>query len=233
MKHKWAMVIDMDRCTGCGACVVACAAENNTPTVGEAEVGRGHIMHWMRISRYWSAEHGETRATFVPTPCMHCAKAPCEIVCPVYATYHDEDDNLNAMVYNRCVGTRYCANNCPYSVRVFNWFQPSWEKPLDEQLSPDLSVRWHGVMEKCTYCIQRIRRGKETALKEGRPIRDGEVVPACAQTCPPGAIVFGDQSDPESEVSKALRNPRVFRLMEHLGTEPSTRYLKKEKSPGR
>ncbi len=233
MKHQWAMVIDMDRCTGCGACTVACAAENNSPTAGEEEAGKGRLMHWMRIVRYWKREGPETKAVFVPTPCMHCAKAPCEIVCPVYATYHDEDDNLNAMVYNRCIGTRYCANNCPYSVRVFNWYQPKWEKPLDEQLSPDLSVRWRGVMEKCTYCIQRIRRGKEAALKENRGIRDGEVVPACAQTCPPGAILFGDLSDPASEVSKFVKDPRAFRLMEHLGTDPSTVYLKKLRGPGR
>jgi len=233
MKHKWAMVIDMDRCTGCGACVVACAAENNTPTAGEAEAAKGRLMHWLRISRYWKREGNETRAIFVPTPCMHCEKAPCEIVCPVYATYHDEDDNLNAMVYNRCIGTRYCANNCPYSVRVFNWWNYTWEKPLDEQLNPDLSVRSRGVMEKCTYCIQRIRRARETAISERREIRDGEVVPACAQTCPPGAIVFGDTADPDSAVSRVLKDPRVFKLMEHLGTDPSTAYLKKQRGPGR
>ncbi|MGE5248030.1 MAG: 4Fe-4S dicluster domain-containing protein [Verrucomicrobiota bacterium] len=233
MKHQWAMVIDMDRCTGCGACVVACAAENNTPTAGEAEAGLGRLMHWIRVSRYWSEEHGETRAIFVPTPCMQCQKAPCEIVCPVYATYHDEDDNLNAMVYNRCIGTRYCANNCPYSVRVFNWWDHRWEKPLDEQLNPDLTVRSRGVMEKCTYCIQRIRRVREAAIREGRRVRDGEVLPACAQTCPPGAIHFGDLLDPESDVSRVVGNPRLFRLMSHLGTEPSTGYLKKLRGPGR
>jgi molybdopterin-containing oxidoreductase family iron-sulfur binding subunit len=186
------------------------------------------------VVRYFrKEEHDETRAIFVATPCMHCEKAPCEIVCPVYATYHDEDDHVNAMVYNRCIGTRYCGNNCPYSVRVFNWWDYKREKPLDEQLNPDLTVRSRGVMEKCSYCIQRIRRGKETALKEGRPIRDGEVLPACAQTCPPGAIRFGDLDDPESAVSRMMKDPRRFRLMEHLGTEPSTVYLKKMRAPGR
>lgn len=233
MKHRWAMVIDMDRCTGCGACVVACVAENNTAVVGEEMAAQGRLMQWIRVSRYWRKERGEIQGIFVPTPCMQCGNAPCEIVCPVYATYHDEDDNVNAMVYNRCVGTRYCANNCPYSVRVFNWFDYKWEKPLDEQLNPDLTTRSRGVMEKCTYCIQRIRRGKETALKEGRDIRDGEVVPACAQTCPPGAILFGDLNDPGSAVSALMKDLRRFRLMEHLGTDPKTVYLKKMKGPGR
>jgi Fe-S-cluster-containing dehydrogenase component len=233
MKHRWAMVIDMDRCTGCGACVAACVAENNTPTVGEEEVEKGRIMHWLRVARYWKKELAEVRPTFLVVPCMQCQLAPCEIVCPVYATYHDEDHQINAMVYNRCVGTRYCANNCPYSVRKFNWFDHRWEKPLDEQLSPDLSVRSRGVMEKCTFCIQRIRRGDETAGKEGRKVRDGEVVPACAQTCPPGAIVFGDLLDPESKVSRLVENPRRFRLMEHLGTEPRVSYLKKLRGSGR
>jgi Fe-S-cluster-containing dehydrogenase component len=232
--QKWGMVIDLDRCTGCGACVVACVAENNIPVVGEEEAAKGRLMQWIRVERYWKEEglHA-VGAAFLPVPCMQCGRAPCEIVCPVYATYHDEDHNINAMVYNRCVGTRYCANNCPYSVRVFNWYDHQWEKPLDEQLSPDLSVRSRGIMEKCTFCIQRLRRARETAIKEGRQVRDGEAMPACAQTCPPGAIVFGDLSDPESGISKMVHNPRRFRLMEHLGTEPNVVYLKKQKGAGR
>jgi len=230
--RKWGMVIDLDRCTGCGACTVACVAENNIPTVGEEEAGKGRLMQWIRVERYYEEEHHGTRAAYVPVPCMHCGRAPCETVCPVYATYHNEE-GLNAMVYNRCVGTRYCANNCPYSVRVFNWYDHAWEKPLDEQLSPDLSVRSRGVMEKCTFCIQRLRRARETAIAEGRAIRDGEAMPACAQTCPPGAISFGDLSDPESEVSRKLEDPRRFRLMEHLGTDPRVVYLKKQKGAGR
>jgi molybdopterin-containing oxidoreductase family iron-sulfur binding subunit len=189
-------------------------------------------MHWIRVNRYWEGEFPEAQAIYLPIPCMQCERAPCELVCPVYATYHNED-GLNAMVYNRCIGTRYCANNCPYSVRVFNWYDYKWEKPLDEQLSPDLSVRSRGVMEKCTFCIQRIRRAKETSAEEGRAIRDGEVIPACAQTCPPGALLFGDLADPHSEISRKLQDPRRFRLMEHLGTEPRVVYLKRLKGAGR
>jgi len=232
MEIKWAMAIDLDRCTGCGACVVACVAENNIPVVGEAEVEKGRLMQWIRVARYWEGEHPEAQAVYLPVPCMQCERAPCETVCPVYATYHNED-GLNAMVYNRCVGTRYCGNNCPYSVRVFNWFDHTWEKPLDEQLSPDLTTRSRGVMEKCTFCIQRIRRAKETAAEEGREIRDGEAIPACVQTCPPGALLFGNLADPHSEIARELKDPRRFRLMEHLGTEPRVVYLKRQKGAGR
>jgi molybdopterin-containing oxidoreductase family iron-sulfur binding subunit len=215
--------------------VVACVAENNTPTVGESEAGKGRLMQWIRVVRYFrKEEHDETRAIFVATPCMHCEKAPCESVCPVSATTHSQE-GLNMMTYNRCVGTRYCSNNCPYKVRRFNFLQYSdFNTPVLKLLqNPDVTVRSRGVMEKCSYCIQRIRRGKETALSEGRPIRDGEVLPACAQTCPPGAIRFGDLDDPESAVSRMMKDPRRFRLMEHLGTEPSTVYLKKMRAPGR
>ncbi|MBI5342317.1 MAG: 4Fe-4S dicluster domain-containing protein [Deltaproteobacteria bacterium] len=231
MKHRWAMAIDLDRCTGCGACVVACTAENNIPVIGEEEAAKGRLMHWIRVNRYWEEENPGARATYLPVPCQHCQRAPCEIVCPVYATYHSED-GLNAMVYNRCIGTRYCSNNCPYSVRVFNWYDYRWEKPLDEQLSPDLSVRSRGVMEKCTFCIQRIRRVKDKAAGEGRKIRDGEVQPACVQTCPPGALIFGDLEDPDSAISRLFKDPRRFRLFEHLGTEPHVVYLKRRKGAG-
>ncbi len=228
---KWAMAIDLDRCTGCGACVVACVAENNIPTAGEEEAGKGRLMHWIRVARYFEGEFPELATSFLPVPCMQCGRAPCETVCPVYATFHN-DDGVNAMVYNRCVGTRYCANNCPYSVRVFNWEDHAWEKPLDEQLSPDLSVRSKGVMEKCTFCIQRIRRAKDLQSAGIRKIRDGDVQPACVQTCPSGALVFGDLSDPESRISHTLKDPRRFRMMEHLGTEPRVVYLKRQKGPG-
>jgi molybdopterin-containing oxidoreductase family iron-sulfur binding subunit len=220
------MVIDLDRCTGCQACVVACHAENNVTTVGEEEVTMGRSMHWIRIERYWEGEYPDLRARFLPVLCQQCERAPCEPVCPVFATYHNEQEHLNIQVYNRCIGVRYCANNCPYIARMFNWFAPYFPEPLNEQLNPDVTTRWRGIMEKCTFCVQRIRRVEENAASEGRPIRDGEVQPACAQTCPTQAIVFGDLKDPESRVAELARNRRGFRLLEELGTEPSVIYLK-------
>ncbi len=225
-EHDWTMVIDLDRCTGCQACVVACHAENNVPAVGEEEVTRGRAMHWIRIERYWEGEYPDIRARFIPLLCQQCERAPCEPVCPVFATYHNEQEHLNIQVYNRCIGTRYCANNCPYIARVFNWFNPYFPEPLNEQLNPDVTVRSRGIMEKCTFCVQRIRRVEENAAAEGRPIRDGEVQPACAQSCPTQAIVFGDLKDPESRVAELARNRRAFRLLEDLGTEPAVIYLK-------
>jgi len=225
-EHDWTMVIDLDRCTGCQACVVACHAENNVTTVGEEEVTMGRSMHWIRIERYWEGEYPDLRARFLPVLCQQCERAPCEPVCPVFATYHNEQEHLNIQVYNRCIGVRYCANNCPYIARMFNWFAPYFPEPLNEQLNPDVTTRWRGIMEKCTFCVQRIRRVEENAASEGRPIRDGEVQPACAQTCPTQPIVFGDLKDPESRVAELARNRRGFRLLEELGTEPSVIYLK-------
>jgi len=222
---KWGMVIDLDRCTGCGACVTACQAENNVPLIDAKGFAQGRNLHWLRIERYWEGTFPHVRARFLPMLCQHCSDAPCEPVCPVYASYHNPE-GLNGQVYNRCVGTRYCANNCPYAVRVFNFFNPEWPQPLDQQLSPDVSVRCRGVMEKCSFCIQRIRGAKETAKLENRSVADGEVQPACAQTCPPGVIVFGNLNDPDSHVARLARSPRRLRLLEDLGTEPSVIYLK-------
>lgn len=224
-EHKWAMVIDLDKCTGCQACVVACDAENNVPTVGHDEITNGRSMSWIRIERYWTGEYPDVQARFMPVMCQQCGSAPCEPVCPTYATYHSEVENINIQVYNRCIGTRYCANNCPYLARTFNWFNPEFPEPLNEQLNPDVTVRSRGVMEKCTFCIQRIRRAQETADAEGRPLRDGEVQPACVQSCPTGAMVFGDRNDPESRVTELAQSQRRFRLLEELGTEPSVIYL--------
>ncbi len=224
--RKWTMIIDLDKCTGCAACVVACHAENNVPAVTETQVTRGRGQHWIRIERYWEGEYPQVKARFLPVLCQQCSRAPCEPVCPVYATVHSERENLNLQVYNRCVGTRYCANNCPYKVRFFNWFYPVFDEPLTQQLNPDVTVRSAGVMEKCTFCVQRIRRAEERALVEGRALRDGEVVPACVQTCPPGALAFGDLNDPQSQVAGMVNDPRRFRLLEELGTEPSIYYLK-------
>lgn len=224
--HKWTMVIDLDRCDGCGACVVACSAENNIPVVGKEECSKNRALNWIRIERYIEGEYPNIKVKFIPILCQHCGKARCEIGCPVYATYHNQD-GLNVQVYARCVGTFTCAVYCPYDVRYFNWFTYKWDKPMDQQLNPDVSVREMGVMEKCTFCIQRIRAGKEAAKDENREVKDGEILPACVQTCPTGAMTFGDLYDPNSMVSKLAKNPRRYRLFEDLNTDPSVIYLKR------
>ncbi|HUF76821.1 MAG TPA: 4Fe-4S dicluster domain-containing protein [Longimicrobiales bacterium] len=222
---RWGMVIDTDRCTGCGACVVACHAENNIQTVGEVEAAKGRAMHWMRIERYYEGTFPDVRVRFQPVLCQQCGQAPCEPVCPVYATYHTPE-GLNAMVYARCIGTRYCANNCPYTVRYFNWFDPEFPEPLQRQLNPDVSVRPAGVMEKCTYCVQRIHDAQDIAQDEDREVRDGEIRTACSQSCPAQAITFGDLDDPESRVSQMAEAQRATRLLEELSTEPSVIYMR-------
>jgi anaerobic selenocysteine-containing dehydrogenase/Fe-S-cluster-containing dehydrogenase component len=229
---RWGMAIDLSKCTGCQACVTACYAENNIPTVGEGEIQKGREMTWIRIERYW--EDGKkpgdpVKARFIPMLCQHCTNAPCEPVCPVYAAYHTPD-GLNGQIYNRCVGTRYCANNCPYKVRYFNWYkynELSWPEPLHLQLNPDVTVRARGVMEKCTFCIQRIRGAQNDARLENRPIRDGEFTTACAQACPSDAIVFGDLRDPASKAARLQQNPRGYRVLEDLNTRSAITYLAK------
>jgi molybdopterin-containing oxidoreductase family iron-sulfur binding subunit len=222
---RWAMVIDLDRCTGCQACVVACNAENNIPVVNETEAAYGRWSNWIHIERYWEGEYPNVKAKFMPVLCQHCSEAPCEPVCPVYATYHTVE-GLNAQIYNRCIGTRFCGSACPYKVRTYNWFDPDFPEPLPEQLNPDVTIRSRGIMEKCTFCVQRIRRIEEQARAEKRDVADGEVQPACAQTCPPGAIIFGDLNDASSRVSQLARSSRSFRLLEELGTDPAVVYLK-------
>jgi molybdopterin-containing oxidoreductase family iron-sulfur binding subunit len=223
---KWAMVVDLDRCTGCEACVVACHAENNIATVGDDQAARGRAMHWIRVERYWEGEYPEARLRFQPVLCQQCDAAPCEPVCPTYASYHTAD-GLNAQVYNRCIGTRFCANACPYSVRFFNFFNPVWQKPLHLQLNPDVSVRSVGMMEKCTFCVQRIRDLEGRAKAENREVRDGEINPACVQSCSPRAMVFGDLSDPTSEVSRLARSNRSVKLLGELATQPNVSYLQR------
>ena len=225
-KPQWAMVIDLDRCTGCEACVVACRVENNIPTVGPEEAAKGRSINWIRVERYFEGEYPDVKVKFMPVLCQHCEEAPCEPVCPVYATYRT-DEGLNAQVYNRCVGTRYCANNCPYTVRFFNFFDPVWDAPLEKALNPEVTVRTRGVMEKCTFCIQRIHKGEDKAKDEGRAVRDGDVVPACVQTCETKAMYFGNIADPESEVSRLSKSNRATRLLEDLGTKPRVIYLNK------
>jgi Fe-S-cluster-containing dehydrogenase component len=228
LKHKWGMFIDQDVCIGCQACVTACAMENNVPFVGEEDASYGRAMHWIRIERYWDGEYPEVEATpFQPVMCQQCAHAPCEPVCPVYASVHSEAELVNLQVYNRCVGTRYCANNCPYQARVFNWRDYQESSPFKDYLNPDVTVRRRGVMEKCTFCIHRIVRAEDKADSEDRPVADGEVVPACAQACPTEAIVFGRIDDPESRVSQLIKEGHNVQLLEELGTLPSVTYRQK------
>ena len=239
---RWAMTIDLDKCTGCSACVTACQSENNVAWVGESQVTMGRDMGWIRLERYYEAvdasHAGPLDVRFMPMICQHCGNAPCEPVCPVYATYHTPD-GINTQVYNRCVGTRYCLNNCPYKVRVYNWYTFTDEEPVREGLghvpepmnwafNPDVTVRENGIMEKCSFCIHRIRGAQDRAAVEGSTIRDGEIIPACQQSCPAEAIVFGNIRDTRSRVARSVQNARVYRVLDELiNTQPAVSYLKK------
>lgn len=223
--YRWGMVVDLDRCIGCGACAVSCAAENNIGVVGEKQILAGREMAWLRIERYHDPEDYR-KIIFLPMMCQHCDNAPCESVCPVYAPHHSKE-GLNNQIYNRCIGTRFCGQNCPYKVRRFNWLEWEWPDPLPMQLNPDVTVRSKGVMEKCSFCIQRIKDGHDAAKNEKRQIRDGEVIPACVQTCPTQAMSFGNFMDPQSRVRRLTNDRRAYQVMGYLNTKPAVIYLKK------
>jgi molybdopterin-containing oxidoreductase family iron-sulfur binding subunit len=222
--HAWGMTVDLDACIGCNACAVACQAENNVPVVGPREMARGREMHWLRIDLYQQGEEAAPDTLFQPVPCMHCEKAPCEVVCPVNATVHDHE-GLNVMVYPRCIGTRTCSNNCPYKIRRFNWFDYARAENGVMVRNPDVPLRPRGVIEKCTYCTHRIAAARAQARHEDRPIGDGDIETACQRACPTRAIIFGDVNDPDSAVSVAKREGRNYALLGQLDTRPRTTYL--------
>jgi Fe-S-cluster-containing dehydrogenase component len=223
-KRRWGMVIDLDRCTGCAACVAACKAENNVPVVSPAEARMGRVMHWIRIARREEPEGSRASVNVYPALCYHCGNAPCTMVCPVHATYKGID-GIVGQIYPRCIGCRYCMAACPYTVKVFNWSEPKWDETLRAHTNPDVSLRYRGVVEKCTFCSHRLQTARDTAACEGRDVLEEEYQPACVEVCPAKAMTFGDLNNEASAVSSAARSPRSHQLLEELGTHPAVYYL--------
>ncbi len=223
-ERHWGMVIDLDRCTACGACVAACKSENNIPEVSPEEARAGRVMHWIRIARSEKVERDHPHIKAYPALCYHCQNAPCTLVCPVHATYIGID-GIVGQTYGRCIGCRYCMAACPYTVKVFNWSRPNWTPEQKDHTNPDVSLRDHGVVEKCTFCVHRLQKVRDDAACEGRDLHEGEFQPACTEVCPAKAMIFGDLQDPDSPVARAARSPRARHPLEELGTEPSVIYL--------
>lgn len=222
---RWGMVIDLDQCTGCAACEVACKSENNIATVSPQQADMGRAMSWMKVMVKVEGDFPENTIQFFPRPCMHCDNPPCTKVCPVGATYLD-NEGIVAQIYARCIGCRYCANACPYTAKYFNWYGPEWAESERRHLNPDVSVRPKGVIEKCTFCHHRLQKAKEEARAQGRELREDDYQPACAEVCPADAITFGDLDNPNHRVAELSENPRAMRVMEELGTEPKVYYLR-------
>lgn len=223
----WGMVIDLDKCTECGACIAACKEENNIPQQRPGEMDNGRAISWMDIISEVEGEYPNVRVKFFPRPCMQCDRPPCTKVCPVHATYRTEE-GIVAQIYPRCIGCRFCMAACPYTVKYFNWSKPEWPGDMEKACNPDVSIRSAGVVEKCTFCVHRIQKGKEQAKIEGRELREEDVIPACAESCPANAIYFGDLNNPNFKVAKMSKSKRAFTLLEDLGTEPKVFYLAEE-----
>lgn len=222
---RWGMVIDLDKCTGCQACVVACKVENNIPFSDREGAAAGRAISWMEVVTIVEGEYPDVRVRYLPRPCMHCEHPPCTRVCPTKATYQNPE-GIVGQIYPRCIGCRYCTNNCPYTVKYFNWYVPEWPEGMERYLSPDVSIRPKGVVEKCTLCHHRLQLARDQARAEGRELADGDYVPACVESCPSEAMYFGDLEDPNSQTAHLAGSVRAFTLMEELGTEPKVFYLR-------
>jgi len=229
---RWGMIIDLDKCTGCQACVVACKVENNVPFAEPEQAALGRVIAWMDVITTVEGEYPNVRVRHMPRPCMQCDEPPCIKVCPVYATYKNPE-GLVGQIYPRCIGCRYCTNACPYTVKYFNWYAPQWPEQMENYLNPDVAIRPKGVVEKCTFCVQRLQKAREQARVENRQLRDGEYIPACVESCPSNAMYFGDLDDPNSKVASLAENARAFLALEELGTEPKVYYLREGEWHGR